>query len=398
MFFHSTVFTRRYFLLTSKSNALKPLIISKEGQHLTAYLTNDGTVFHLQKQLFETLDAAYEYLKPVMSAEELTRFAAPILNVIEDTALLKELKGSVGLFRNESSFRLISIPLPVEQLCIVAKSFHIKPLLRWLQVDRDFLFLDIAEGRAKLYKGNQTHFVFVDSILSPALHRKADSSSVSLDTDKRASDALDRRRVKGWLQQWLQILNKDSKFSLFVSDNETWMQALNKEPQFAKNQWRKVSSQSRNDNHREVCKEIRSRLIEDSKTQLERALIEFYQAEDFQLAKKNIFQIAKAAVKGKVKKLIIADGIYIFGKIDKESGGLAIHPTHLDNEDDDILDDLAQEVLAHGGEVIVASLEDLPKRVPIMAVLGAPEPEASRVQGITPGLSPRIEVAIDGPV
>jgi hypothetical protein len=97
--------------------------------------------------------------------------------------------------------------------------------------------------------------------------------------------------------------------------------------------------------------------------------MEFYHAEDLNLANRNIFQIAKAAIQGKVRKLIIADGINIFGKIDKKSGGISIHPAHLDHEDDDILDDLAQEVLAQGGEVIVASRDEIPKGRPILAIL-----------------------------
>ena len=57
---------------------------------------------------------------------------------------------------------------------------------------------------------------------------------------------------------------------------------------------------------------------------------------------KNIFQIAKAAVQGKIRKLIVADGIQIFGKLDKHTGGVSINPAHLDHEDDDLLDDLSQ--------------------------------------------------------
>jgi hypothetical protein len=105
--------------------------------------------------------------------------------------------------------------------------------------------------------------------------------------------------------------------------------------------------------------------------------MEFYQAEDLNLAIKNIFQIAKAAIKGKVRKLVIADGINIFGKIDRKSGGLSIHPTHLDHEDDDILDDLAQEVLAQGGEVVVASRDEIPKGRPALAILERPDSELS---------------------
>lgn len=119
--------------------------------------------------------------------------------------------------------------------------------------------------------------------------------------------------------------------------------------------------------------------------------MEFYQAEDLNLANKNIFQIAKAAIKGKVRKLIIADGIKIFGKIDKKSGELFIHPAHLNHEDDDILDDLAQEVLIQGGEVVVASREEIPKGRPILAILELSDSELSKLYTVDLNHNQKIE-------
>ncbi len=87
------------------------------------------------------------------------------------------------------------------------------------------------------------------------------------------------------------------------------------------------------------------------------------------MASKNIFQIARAVVRGQVRKLVIMEDISIFGKIDRKSGGLAIHPFDQDHEDDDILDDLAQMVLSQGGEVIVAPRDQIPKGRPILAIL-----------------------------
>ena len=115
--------------------------------------------------------------------------------------------------------------------------------------------------------------------------------------------------------------------------------------------------------------QIRSKIQKESKQRLELALVEYYLAEDFKLGKKNIFQIAKAAVQGKVKKLIVADGVQIFGKLDRTTGGLIINPADLDHEDDDLLDDLAQTVLEFGGEVVVVDQNEIPKGRPILAIL-----------------------------
>lgn len=96
---------------------------------------------------------------------------------------------------------------------------------------------------------------------------------------------------------------------------------------------------------------------------------EFSIAEDQSRIAKNIFQISKAVARGEVRKLMVAADAKVFGKIDPKTGGLAINPYHLDHEDYDILDDLAQAVIAQGGEVVVAAEDEMPRARIAMAIL-----------------------------
>ena len=362
-------------MIASKMSVLKPLIESNEGQHLTAYLTNDRNIFHLRRQLRETLETAYEYLAPVMEPEALVRFVAPIHSVIEDKKLLKNLKGNVGLFRNENSFRILSLPVAVEQTCVVATSFHVKPLLRWMQSDREFLFLGIGEESASLYHGNQNSFKLVETLIFPAALQKTAYPDSYEGLKKLRLKSLKYEETTEWLNDWIFSLTKTLKPMLFVAGQRELTSPFLRHCPYPNTRRQAVWPSFSQEKAAEICLEIRSLLKKEARKDLEHALMEFYQAEDLNLANKNIFQIAKAAIEGKVKKLIIADGINIFGKIDRKSGGLSIHPADLDHEDDDILDDLAQEVLAHGGEVVVASRHEIPKGRPILAIFDRPDSE-----------------------
>lgn len=366
-------------MLASKMSVLKPLIQSKEGQHLTAYLANDKNIFHLRRQFRQTLETAYEYLAPVMNPDALIRFVAPIHNAIEDTTLLKNLKGNVGIFRNESSFRIISLPVPVEQTCVIATTFHVKPLLKWVQVDRDFLFLGFGEGFASIYQGNQSSFSLVNTLILPEMRHITNDLNSYQEFKKDRLKLIKYDETIEWLNEWLFSLTKDSKPPLFVAGQKELTHIFLKNIRYQNTRRNPVWSSFSHENATEICLEIRSTLKKEAENDLEYALMEFYQAEDLNLAHKNIFQIAKASIQGKVRKLIIADEINIFGKIDKKSGGLTIHPAHLDHQDDDILDDLAQVVLAQGGEVIVASREKIPKGRPILAILERPYSELSKL-------------------
>ena len=123
------------------------------------------------------------------------------------------------------------------------------------------------------------------------------------------------------------------------------------------------------ENVNEVCRNIRGLLHRNSRARINFALKEFQISLQNDPSNTNIFQIAKEAVNGNVKKLIIAEDLNVFGKLDITSGYIDLHSSDLDHEDDCLLDDLAQVVLSNGGEVVVAKVNEIPKRKPIIALL-----------------------------
>lgn len=330
-------------MLTSKKSTLKPLLESENGIHLTAYLVNRGDLIDLKSQLKTVINESYEWLNSAMAMEERQRFLEPLDSLLHDARIFKEMKGNIGLFRTLDSFRVLNIPVDVEQSCQVATSFHVKPLLRWLQVDQEFLLLGVEKDSAHLYLGSQDSFKLVDSILFP--------------------------ETFAWLNQWIDELTKTTKPKLFVAGEKRKVDTLNRHLKYANLVKTPASNSFGQHNVGAICANIRKLLMDESKKALEKSLLEFRFAEAGNRTRKNIFQIARAVVQGKVRKLIVTDELSIFGKIDKKSGGLAIHPFDLDHEDDCILDDLAQMVLSQGGEVVIAKRDEIPKGRPILAIL-----------------------------
>jgi hypothetical protein len=327
-------------MLTSKQASLKPLLESENGVHLTAYLINRGDLIDLKSQLKTVIDESYEWLNSAMSAEELKRFLEPIDALLLDARIFEQMKGNIGLFRTIDSFRVLNIPIPVEQSCQVATSFHIKPLLRWLQTDREFLLLGIEKNSAHLYLGSLDSFKLVDSFETLA-----------------------------WLNDWIKKLTKTAKPKLFMAGEKSKIDEFYPYLEYPNTIKTPISSSFGEHNVSDICTKIRKLLKEESKKALEKSLLEFKFAEEGNRTQKNIFQIAKAVVQGKVHKLIVTDELSIFGTIDKKTGGLALHPFDLDHEDDCILDDLAQMVLSQGGEVVIAKRDEIPKGRPILAIL-----------------------------
>jgi hypothetical protein len=355
-------------MLNSKKLTLAPLLESANGIHLTVYLVNNGDIIDFKSQLRESINHSYEWLYPAMTPKEAECFLEPLYSLLEDARVIQQMTGNIGLFRKEDSFRILNIPIEIEPAVHVATSFHIKPLLKWLQNDREFILIGLAKNHAWIYSGSQYSLKLVDSAPIPDF-------SFALKTE---SQQLAAKETVHWLNEWIFKLAKKNKPKLFFAGNPKLIETIGQSLEY-KNKFRtSVAKEFQQSHLGEYCNSIRDFLADESNNIFERTLMEFRLAEAENRATKNIFQISKAVVKGKVKKLIVTDELCIFGKIDKKSGGLAIHPFDLDHEDDDILDDLAQMVLSQGGEVIVAPRDKIPKGRPILAILGQNEAEKSK--------------------
>lgn len=320
-------------------------------------------------QLQETIHQSHDWLNPVMTLEERNKFLEPLGSLLRDAKIFRQMKGNIGIFRNSDSFSVLNVPVEVEQTCHVATSFHVKPILRWLQTDQEFLLLGLQEESVHIYVGGQDSCQLMDSIVFPELSKDSGSPDAYLSIEKGARLKSAEAEAFAWLNGRISQLTKNFKPMLFVAGPTALVERINLSLKYKNAVLPPAASVFKKSLVGEICCDIRKILKTESKGLVEKGLIEFRFAEAGKLTRKNIFQISRAVVQGRVRKLIVSDDLNIFGKIDKESGGLAVHPFDLDHEDDDILDDLAQMVLRQGGEVIIASEKELPKGRPILAIL-----------------------------
>lgn len=342
-------------MLTSKRMHLKALIESTEGVHLTAYLVNRGDAEDLKAQLRKALSQADEWLEPAMASDARGRFLEPLEALLQDSKVLRQMKGNIGLFRNQHIFRVLNIPIEIEETCQVATSFHVKPLLRWIQTDEEFLLVGFEKNSALLYLGTQASLKLLESVQIYEPH-----------AGRVAGDPHDGL---AWLAERIDQLTTRTQPKLFIAGEKSRVQSFVSSLSYKNLVRTAVADVFSRDDVGAVCAVARERLRLEAQKKISRALAEFQFADEGNRVRKNLFQIARAVVQGRVRKLIIAADESIFGKIDKTSGGLALHPIDLDHEDDDILDDLAQMVLNQGGEVVIASRDEIPMGRSILAIL-----------------------------
>lgn len=360
-------------MLITKNISLKEIISSHGGLHLTIYVKHTENRAALAEGLRRLAWEASAQLSDALGDEDREKFLAPIFSLASDFELLERLPSNIGVFRNQSTFRLISLPIEVENQSFVATSFHVKPILNWIQVDREFLILGLSEGRAELYGGSLQTLRKIDEIRTEIEILKNPVQNLAGSWRIRKFRNIWAEETSDWVKEWLPKLSRVGSPRLYLAGEWKYVRRLAQRLSYPGLSYEVAGLRFDSEHLFEFSERIRHVQEAESQALLARSLLEFYSAEHQNRVKKNIIEITKAAVSGKIRKLIVASGVNIFGKIDRNTGTVVVHPVDMDHEDDDILDDLAQIVIEKGGEVIVAPIEDLPKHRPALAIL-KPDP------------------------
>jgi hypothetical protein len=345
-------------MILPRSEQLKNIFTSKNGIHLTIYLDNHKDVHRLKLDLQSCILSAEDDLKSVLSSEELQKFLDPISKLSQNISFLSQFKKNIALFRTPESFRVLSLPVDVERTSIVATSFHIKPLIRWMQEDLDFFLLGINHDQFQIYYGNQQHYSLLDSASTK---------------DFLWDEKLNYKSINNWIEKTTKINKQNTAPKMYIAGKPDEIINTTKNLTYKNLQSHLVWPNFDEPLIPEIVNNIRLKLRSEAKKRLGEQLVDFYIDNKSGNIRKNIFQIAKAAISGKIKKLVVSNKTNIFGTMNEKTGGLALHPMDLNHEDDDLLDDLAQTVLANGGEVFVVEQDLIPYGRPILALLRSSE-------------------------
>lgn len=116
----------------------------------------DSIVFKkLTNQMEESLLQKY-------SADEVRNYLAPIKALENDEEFWNHTLEGLAIFSTEGIFKVIGLHKSVEELAIVADSFHTKPLRQYLQSQDNFHVLCLTLHDIRLFQGNRHTLYKVD--------------------------------------------------------------------------------------------------------------------------------------------------------------------------------------------------------------------------------------------
>ena len=286
-------------------------------------------------------------------------------------------------------FRVFRLPRPVNELAVVANSFHTKPLRRFLQsVDR-YQVLGLSLHEIRLFEGNRHALDEVDLVpgvprtitealggelteshqtvasyggvggASRPMHHGQGAKMDEVDIDaERFFRAVDRAVLEHYsrpsgLPLILAALPEHHHLFRQVSENRLL-----------------VAEGIRFNPDSLSAEELRALAWQVMEPQYQARLAaleeEFEQARSGGIASDDLAQVARAAASGRVANLLIEADRQIAGQLDAATGRVAFADLS-DPQVDNLLDDLGELVAKMGGRVLVIPADRMPTRTGLAA-------------------------------
>jgi len=295
----------------------------------------------------------------------------------------------LAIFASSEMFQIFDLQRSVKELLVVADSFHTKPLLRQLQSADRFQVLSVNRHTAKLYEGNRDGLDEIEladgvprtledalgdeltephltvgsyggGLGGPAMHHGHGQKKDEVDLDNErffrviAAALLEHHSRPSGLPMILAALPEHHSLFRKVSRNPFLLdEGIEMDPQGISMERLRAEAW---------------RLMEPKyKARLASLVAEFQEAQSKQLGAADLTDVAQALVAGRIRMLLVEADRQIPGKLDVATGRIEF--TNLGNPDvDDLLDDLAEQTLKRGGDVVIVPADQMPTHSGLAAI------------------------------
>ena len=336
------------------------------------------------RNLVRSIERSLARRYPASAVPELL---APFQALAEDTSFWDHTLDGLAVLVAAGTEAVFQLQRPVKELAVVADSFHVKPLLRYLQSADRYQVLCLTRQRARLFEGNRyaldelelgdfpatitaalgdqltephmTVASYGSGVRGPAMHHGHGSRSDEVEKDaERFFRIVDREA--------LARISRPSGLPLVLvalGEHQAVFRALSQNPSLVA---AGVESNPEGMDLERLRAAVWKAVEPQYVARLTRLTEEFHSAEAHQRGTAELSHAVRAAVEGRIASLMIESDREAPGRQDPASGEVEAVDQDGPGVDDE-LDDLAEAVLRTGGEVVVVPKERMPSPTGIAA-------------------------------
>jgi len=337
---------------------------------ITVYLSRDLAAYGFHShgvRWIQLLKDAEHQLSSQMTKVKARKIVEPLWR-LQLSELVGDGKASIAIFHTPESTGILRIPLDIPDRIVVADSFHIKPILYWVQRDPKFYLLALDSKVVRLFRGSAAGIQLVREVRKPVIQS---DERLSRGARTRGSHhELKKRDTQAFFQmaerEFRSIIGKD-RDPVIVAGVNTLIpiyRKVNRDPDLVSEFIAGSPSMWTTQELQDKSNEILGKLFENER---DHTLNEFGEAEPKGKASVELPKIIQAAHSGQIRQLIIADDLNLWGSFDAKNGDVHLNSQKIGAEDD-VLDDLAEIVLTRGGRVMTLPVAQMPHSEPVAAI------------------------------
>ncbi|HSB13221.1 MAG TPA: hypothetical protein VLE22_02110 [Bryobacteraceae bacterium] len=312
----------------------------------------------------------------------------PLRELVDQHEFWQHQADGLAVFRSRDIFRRYRVSFSVPELAVVARRFHLKPLLPAVEANQRFRVLALSQDAAKVYEANHQSITEIEiqdmpeSPISPGVRsaeRQLQSHTAGHQSSKRrfaifhghGADEEDRKQLL--LSYFRRV---DDTVRKTCSDEHTpvvlaavdylcpiYRQASSNPNLLTEEIHGNPSSFPSEELHR-LAWGIASSHFQEDRT---KAADEYHQLWHTQRASKDLSVIVTAARQGRVKVLFVAVGVQEWGHVDPSSAEV-VQVGQRSSQDQDLLNVAAMETFIAGGTVYAVPPDEVPGRGSVAAV------------------------------
>lgn len=333
--------------------AVKRLVAARGVPSISIYMNADpvrpGSLDD-RLRLRAHLRRVSELLEPTLDRRETDALLTPIAERALDEWPDAR---SVAFLRSHVANEAFALPLHVPELAMVSSTFHTKPLVSVLDGGYIFVVLGISDDGARFYEGTRDALEGIDRALLPA----ARTSAMDRGSWHRAVDAS--------LCRYLAATEKPVVLAGEHRDLEAF-RAVSRYPHILD---RTVECDLAQVQVTDLLEPVVA-IVDAHRAAIEsEAAVQYLAAFKAGHATDDLAAIGRAAVTGRVPLLVHRLGAHVWGVLDRTSGDVTVRRGPQRVGDADVVDDLCEVVLQHGGDVVEIARERMPCASPVGVIV-----------------------------
>ncbi len=351
---------------TPTTEQLTDLFMERSGPCVSIYMpTGRGFPDNREnaaryRQLVEEAERVVRASVPAGDADTLL---APLLELAANERFWRTTLDGLAVLRAADYHKVYRLQRTVPERCIVADSFHVKPLLRIAQSADRFHVLAISRESARLFQGNR--YALDEVQLDPAFpdtlvkalgedHDPQEFRDTSTETDLQTERFF--RVVDRAVSDQYSRIAETPLLLASLPQHQSVFRALSHNAHLVDEGIAINPAALTPDELRErAWKIVEPRYL----ARLAGFVDDFHAGKARQLATDDLDEITMAVTGGRVRVLLVEDERVIPGRIDRDTGSV-VRGDLSDGSTDDLLDDLAESTLRMAGDVVIVPAVRMP--------------------------------------